>query len=684
MVELLLGRYRRVTELGRGAMGQVWLAEDLVLGRQVAIKALRGGIDTVSSERMAREARAAARLHHPHAVSVFDFVVADGQPYLIMEYVAGSSLSEALSRGDRIDAAAVLHEIAGALGEAAGLGIVHRDIKPANVLINHRGVAKLADFGIARTSGDAALTGTGNLIGTLAFMAPEVARGEPATAASDVWSLGATIYAILEGHAPYHADAEEHMVAMLQRITTQPVPPITQRSAMSTLVMRMLHVDPEHRPTAVEVEREAARIARESSRTTVSRPAHALPAAPRSQGSPRRNIRIMVGALVLACLATAGGIVWAIHPWSGASRAPRALTTIPPLLKAGQVGTRARIPWSAVGPDWVLLSTTPTKDVKYGQAGALYLVDPLGGRYRIASLPARTDVLDWSPSARKAFLGGQKYLIVNLTNGAFTPVPDPGFENGYGGFADQRANSLRAGGQGFEWIESLTRKSTRFPDRVSGLGGIGNQLLIVSASGNVAFGAEHGIAIFAPDGRLVNAIDAPKNYEQCAPLRLLSDGELIEQCNRKGRQDLQPVFFADSLSGGHPTNLDVPQPPAHTGVYDIPLQSGTGWVYPYTQQVDCRSSNGIYKSNAGFPTKLDITGADSSTALWTILAAEGDNDLVALSKCSSHPQDQPFPPYDEIGVLNTATNTLRIFITTGSPDYITGAVPYPGEVPLDP
>ena len=173
--QVLAGRYRLGASLGEGSMGQVWLADDQLLGRQVAIKKLRaaGGapLDPSAIDRMVREARTAASLHHAHAVAIFDLIHLDGQPYLVMQYVNGESLAHRISRLGQLpipEAARIIGQVAGALEAAHRAGIVHRDIKPANILLNLNHDAQLADFGIARTTGDPALTTTGQLIGTVA------------------------------------------------------------------------------------------------------------------------------------------------------------------------------------------------------------------------------------------------------------------------------------------------------------------------------------------------------------------------------------------------------------------------------------------------------------------------------------------------------------------------------------
>ncbi|MCX6399503.1 MAG: serine/threonine-protein kinase [Propionibacteriales bacterium] len=208
------GRYALDREVGRGAGGAVWLARDEVLGRQVAIKrvALLPG-HTEDPTRAAREARLAARVNHPHVVSVFDLVESEDALWLVMEYVEGRSLS-AIARDTgpmAPDAAArLLAPVADALHAAHQHGIVHRDVKPSNILVSDLGGAKLSDFGIARGDQDATLTQAGLVTGSPAYLAPEVATGATATPASDVWAFGATLVHVLTGRPPYHLEDAEN------------------------------------------------------------------------------------------------------------------------------------------------------------------------------------------------------------------------------------------------------------------------------------------------------------------------------------------------------------------------------------------------------------------------------------------------------------------------------------------
>jgi eukaryotic-like serine/threonine-protein kinase len=184
------GRYRLDAVLGRGGMAIVWRATDLQLERTVAIKVISDVLATDPRfvERFRREARLAAGLNHPNLVKVFDFSGETERPFLTMEYVSGGSLADA--RGRRIDAEPLARELLDAVAHIHTAGILHRDIKPANVLLGSDGSPRLTDFGIARGDETSALTQTGQVLGTLRYIAPEVAAGEPATIQSDLYSLG--------------------------------------------------------------------------------------------------------------------------------------------------------------------------------------------------------------------------------------------------------------------------------------------------------------------------------------------------------------------------------------------------------------------------------------------------------------------------------------------------------------
>jgi len=211
-------------------MGAVWLGLDEVLGRQVALKriGMAPGFGSPDLARAEREARLAARLNHPHVVAVYDLVT-DGpdasEQWLVMEYVEGSTLAELVRQRGPLppdSAAEVVGQAADALAAAHAAGIVHRDVKPSNILVTPDGQVKLSDFGIARAEADASLTQTGLVTGSPAYLSPEVASGQLATDASDVWSLGATLFHALAGRPPY--DVGENVLGALYRIVHEEPP----------------------------------------------------------------------------------------------------------------------------------------------------------------------------------------------------------------------------------------------------------------------------------------------------------------------------------------------------------------------------------------------------------------------------------------------------------------------------
>ena len=204
----------------------------------------------LARQRVIREARITARLHHPHAVTIYDVVDDGDYPCLIMQFVPSSSLTGLLRERGTIPPAQVSRigaDLAAALHAAHEVGIVHRDVKPGNVLITDDGSAKLTDFGISHAAGDVTLTSTGMVSGTPAYLAPEVARGGTSGFSADVFSLGATMYAALEGAPPF--GLEPNPMAVLHRVASgQIIPP--QRSGPSTpLLLRMLAQAPADRPT---------------------------------------------------------------------------------------------------------------------------------------------------------------------------------------------------------------------------------------------------------------------------------------------------------------------------------------------------------------------------------------------------------------------------------------------------
>ena len=240
-------------------MGVVWRAEDERLERTVAIKQLmvRPGLSDSQTEgarrRAMREARLAARLQHRNAIALFDVAEHEGEPCLIMEFLRSRSLSAVLAERGALPAdqvAKIGTQIAEALAAAHAAGIVHRDVKPGNVLLDDAGTVKITDFGISRALDDSTVTQTGMLAGTPAYLAPEIARGHQPDRASDVFSLGATLYHAVEGTPPFGTNGNP--LALLHAVASGEVPPPRMAGALTPVLMSLLSPEPEDRPTMAE------------------------------------------------------------------------------------------------------------------------------------------------------------------------------------------------------------------------------------------------------------------------------------------------------------------------------------------------------------------------------------------------------------------------------------------------
>jgi eukaryotic-like serine/threonine-protein kinase len=254
---VVAGRYRLLDQLGRGAMGIVWRGRDELLDREVAIKQIvlppmaSGTQARASYERTLREARTAARLSHPGVVTVFDVAEEDGSPWIVMELVRARPLDQVIAEDGPLPPARAAQLGLGlleALTAAHKAGVLHRDVKPSNVLISPDGKAVLTDFGIATIQGDPGLTQAGMVVGTPGFSPPERVRGGPATPASDLWSLGATLYAAVEGRGPF--DRAGGSAAIVASIATEPAPRAPSAGPLATVIEALLKADPADRPDA--------------------------------------------------------------------------------------------------------------------------------------------------------------------------------------------------------------------------------------------------------------------------------------------------------------------------------------------------------------------------------------------------------------------------------------------------
>jgi serine/threonine protein kinase len=328
--QLIASRYRFERSLGAGGMGQVWAADDTVLGRTVAVKVvdLQGRRDEESLRaRVMREARAAARIDDPGSVRVFDVVDEGHAVYLVMELVEAPTLAEIVGREGPVapdEAARIGLDLLGALGAAHRAGIVHRDVKPNNVMVLPDGRAKLADFGIASVKDDPAITSTGMVLGTPKYMSPEQARGETAGAPADLWGLGALLYFAVEGEAPFdRGDALPTLNAVLH---DDPRP--TERAGpLAPVLAALLAKDPAARPTVEEARRRLEAVAEGDPRTTVVAPVAerttAMPTPPVAPPRPGRpappppDRRWMVALAVIAAVALVAAVAIALTRGDG-------------------------------------------------------------------------------------------------------------------------------------------------------------------------------------------------------------------------------------------------------------------------------------------------------------------------------------------------------------------------------
>jgi eukaryotic-like serine/threonine-protein kinase len=351
-------RYRLLGQVGRGGMGRVWRAHDDLLHREVAVKevifppGLTNSDREVLVERTLREARSAARLSHPGIVTVHDVVEEDDRPWIVMELVRARSLQEVIDADGRLPAAKVADigsQMLAALRVAHASGVLHRDVKPANVLLDSRADGStrvvITDFGIARMEGDATITQTGLVLGSPAYIAPERARGEGASAASDLWALGATLYAACEGRSPH--DRVEAMAALSAVLHEEAAPP-RYAGPLAPVLMGLLVKDPVQRMTADQAAADLSRAAQGGPPAAppeldeTRRDEHPAPAAPaegmtvRQQAGPppasegRSKVLLIAVAAVLVVAVAAAAVLLTRHSAGGSSAKPSPTPTPAP------------------------------------------------------------------------------------------------------------------------------------------------------------------------------------------------------------------------------------------------------------------------------------------------------------------------------------------------------------------
>lgn len=273
---LVAGRYRLVERIGRGGMGTVWRAEDELLQRHVAVKKLHAQVhlqdDELATlfERTRREARSAARISHPNVVVVHDVVDDEGLPTIVMEYVPSTTLGDLLRQRGPLsprEGARIGRGMIAALRAAHTAGVVHRDVKPANVLLSETGRVVLTDFGIAQSSGTSTLTRTGELIGSMDFLAPERLTGGAPGPEADLWALGATLFQTVEGRSPFRRGTP---IETAYAIAAGEVPSAANAGPLAPVIAGLLVREPALRLSAAEAERLLRAPAAETTTSTTA------------------------------------------------------------------------------------------------------------------------------------------------------------------------------------------------------------------------------------------------------------------------------------------------------------------------------------------------------------------------------------------------------------------------------
>ncbi|MXM62232.1 protein kinase [Streptomyces sp. HUCO-GS316] len=465
---LLAGRYRLADAIGSGGMGRVWRAHDEVLHRAVAIKELTAALYVSESDqprllaRTRAEARAAARINHSAVVTVHDVLEHDGRPWIVMELVEGHSLADAVKDQGRVEpreAARIGLWVLRALRAAHAAGVLHRDVKPGNVLLGHDGRVLLTDFGIAQIEGDTTITRTGEVVGSVDYLAPERVRGHDPGPASDLWALGATLYSAVEGRSPFRRTSP---LSTLQAVVEEEADEPRHAGPLGPVIAALLHKDPAVRPDASVAEQLLAEAAegrrpnaaqayvptqyggayREGdSRTGLTGNDTATPyrsgsTAPYSSGSStpypsatgtpypsatgtpyplvtgpttttpasppkRRRLRTLALAVVLAAL-VGGGTVLALQKWDEGRQENN--TTAP---------SQSPGPTASSTPSAEAVGGVPADWVRKDDPGGFSLYLPEGWERKVVSTDGGIEQIDYSPD------GGEHFVRI-----AVDPSPD--------------------------------------------------------------------------------------------------------------------------------------------------------------------------------------------------------------------------------------------------------------------
>ncbi|MEU5757857.1 serine/threonine-protein kinase [Nocardia sp. NPDC047648] len=436
---LIAGRYRLTDPIGTGAMGVVWRATDVRLQRAVAVKqvllgpGLSGSAALEAKRRAMREGRIAARLHHPNAITVFDVAEEDGQPWLVMEYMDAPSLATKLS-GNRtlppIEVAEIGAQAASALAAAHDAGIMHRDVKPANLLVADDGTVKITDFGISRAVGDVTVTATGFLAGTPAYLSPEVARGEDPEPASDVFALGSTLYAAVQGTPPFGEG--DNPLALLHAVARGEIPPPEAAGPLGPVLMYLLAPSVADRPTMREAKAVLEAVAAGRNPQLPVAVTKVIPA-------PATATTVLPGrAAAVSPEQPVDDEVTAVVPFAGPSpfppqsvtpppapRRPGRAATLPGVLRGRQRGRLIAVEVAAVVGVLILvaiIATLTTVDSEGGDAATSSAVPPAAGAPENA--PSTADSAGSQPRPAPAQAPAQPPAQAS-SSPAPAPVPVP-------------------------------------------------------------------------------------------------------------------------------------------------------------------------------------------------------------------------------------------------------------------
>ncbi|WP_329397493.1 serine/threonine-protein kinase [Streptomyces melanogenes] len=481
------GRYRLLSPLGRGGMGEVWRARDEVLGREVAVKEVRApaGLDSTDEQRLyarlEREAWAAARISHRNVVTVYDVATHDGRPWIVMELVRGLSLSEALEADGPLSPQRAGHigaEIVAALRAAHEAGVLHRDVKPANVLLANDGRVVLTDFGIAMVAGTSTLTMTGEVIGSPEFLSPEQALGRTPGPASDLWSLGVLLYAAVEGSTPFRQSTP---LSTLRAVVDEELPPPRRAGALAPVIAGLLRKDPAERLSTEEAEHQLRVVGAGGEVRDIPPPypgaygptlpsstpglgrTPPLPTAPVTPGaySPetsepstgrqsKAGVVLLIGALVL--LLALGGLAWALmHNGDGGGDESADTPSAPGPVShstshSGNTATKSHRPTTATTGPTSTPSPSPSSSAPPAQSVKVSL-RTVRGSYEGTCPPPD----DSAPAVVATFTVGRtpvdvQYRWVTATGES----SDPGWKTLSFGSGDPRSKEVRHVESGYE------------------------------------------------------------------------------------------------------------------------------------------------------------------------------------------------------------------------------------------